>query len=121
YALFFLVVFAFAWTLRRPLWLHKALILAFSYLFYGYWDWRFLPLLAGISLYAALIGQALQRWQSPRARAWLVRAGVVGCLAVLGFFKYRGFAVVQAAQLMARLGVAWSPKLPEIALPIGVS
>ena len=121
YAIFFLLVFAFAWTLRRPLWLHKGLLLGASYVFYGYWDWRFVPLLFGISLFAALIAKALQRTQAARGRGWLVGLGVACCLGVLGFFKYRGFVVVQAAQLLARAHIAWSPRLPEVALPVGIS
>jgi len=121
YALFFLLVFAIAWTLRRPLWLHKALLLGASYLFYGYWDWRFVPLLAGISLYAALIGKALQRVEAPRTRRILIALGVTGCLGTLGFFKYRGFALVQLSTAAAKLGFDWAPHIPEVALPVGIS
>ena len=121
YALFFLVVFAIAWTLRRPLWLHKALLLTASYLFYGYWNWRFVPLLAGISLFSAGVAKQLQRTNAQGRRKILIASGVTACLVVLGFFKYRGFAVVQLAQLLAREGIAWSPKVPEVALPVGIS
>jgi alginate O-acetyltransferase complex protein AlgI len=121
YVIFFLVIFTIAWTLRRPLWLHKVLLLGASYVFYGYWDWRFVPLLAGISLFAAVIALLLQRTDQARIRKLLIGFGVAACLVTLGFFKYRGFAMVQLAQGLARLGVAWSPRVPEVALPVGIS
>src|SRR6185295_838248 len=92
YALFFLVVFALAWAFRRPLALHKLLLLTASYVFYGLWDWRFLPLLAGISLLSAVVARALQRpLGAASKKAWL-STGITLALSTLGFFKYRGFA-----------------------------
>ncbi len=121
YALFFAVVFALAWAFRRPLALHKALLLGASYFFYGFWDWRFLPLLVGISLLAALVARAVQGAETTRAKKGWVALGVTVALSTLGFFKYRGFAVATTVGLLARLGVSWSPRMPELALPVGVS
>jgi D-alanyl-lipoteichoic acid acyltransferase DltB (MBOAT superfamily) len=121
YALFFLVVFALAWESRRPLWQHKTLLLAASYFFYGFWDWRFLPLLVGISLLAACVSRWVQAASSERARKSWLTLGVVLALGTLGFFKYRGFAAQVLVQALSHLGVGWSPKLPELALPVGVS
>ena len=42
FALFFLVVFSLGWALRRQTLLWKIVMLAASWFFYGYWDWRFL-------------------------------------------------------------------------------
>jgi D-alanyl-lipoteichoic acid acyltransferase DltB (MBOAT superfamily) len=121
YALFFAVVFALAWVFRRPLWLHKTLLLGASYFFYGFWDWRFLPLLVGLSLLAAAVARAIQASGSTRVRKLELAAGVTLALGTLGFFKYRGFAATLAVELLARVGVAWTPRLPELALPVGVS
>ncbi|MEO1077706.1 MAG: MBOAT family protein, partial [Bacteroidota bacterium] len=43
FALFLPLVFGLYWGLqRRPLWAQNTLLLASSYVFYGWWDWRFL-------------------------------------------------------------------------------
>jgi hypothetical protein len=88
YALFFLVVFAAAWAARRALKAHKALLLGASYFFYGFWDWRFLPLLAGISLVAAVVGRRLQVERRPGVRKAFLATGVALALSALAVFKY---------------------------------
>ena len=119
YGIFFLLVFVASWALGRRHRVHKGLLLAVSYGFYGFWDWRFLPLLAGVSLLAAFAGRALQTERRPRARKAILAAGVTLALATLGFFKYAGFA---AAVLVDLFGAPRGPlTLPEIALPVGIS
>ncbi len=140
YGLFFLVVFTGAWALRRFHSAHKLLLLLASYFFYGYWDWRFVPLLAGISfigwLSAALmpsphrsgldfrsptIGNPTQLGGGARRRLSLV-LGITLCLGTLATFKYLGFATQIALEAMHRLGIdPGQPRLPEFALPVGVS
>lgn len=122
YALFFLVVFAAAWASRRSLCLHKALLLLASYFFYGYWDWRFLPLLVGISLVAAVVGRRLQVEARPAVRKAFLATGVTLALSGLAVFKYLGFASAAVVQLLDLLGLRHTPvAIPEIALPVGVS
>jgi D-alanyl-lipoteichoic acid acyltransferase DltB (MBOAT superfamily) len=119
YGLFFLLVFAASWALASRHRAHKALLLAASWFFYGFWDWRYLPLLAGISLLAAGVGRALQVVRAPGLRRALLAGGVAVSLGVLGFFKYAGFA---AALVVELLGAPRGPvALPELALPVGIS
>ncbi len=64
---------------------YEAFMLLASYAFYGFWNWTYLPLLFGISVFAAVIARRIQRSYSPRARkTWLV-VGVTGCLAILAY------------------------------------
>lgn len=59
YAIFLPIVFVIYWVLRKNFkWQNIALLLA-SYLFYAYWDWRFLGLLIGMSLIAFVCGKAI--------------------------------------------------------------
>src|SRR5215469_1687058 len=91
YGLFFLAVLAIAWSLYRLPRAHKGFLLLASYVFYGFWDWTYLPLLIGISLFSAVGAQRIQRSSSAGARkGWLI-AGVAVCLAALAFFKYASF------------------------------
>jgi D-alanyl-lipoteichoic acid acyltransferase DltB (MBOAT superfamily) len=87
FALFFVVVFAAAWGLRGHNEARKGLLLAASYFFYGYWDWRFLFLLAASSAFNYGAGLAIARTGSQTRRKWLTGAAVAFNLVCLGFFK----------------------------------
>ena len=95
------------------------LLLASCY-FYGSWDVRFLALLLASVLVDFSVGLALARAQGPRRRLVLA-ISLAFNLGVLGFFKYAGFFVESAAELLARLG--WSVPTPalDIVLPVGIS
>jgi D-alanyl-lipoteichoic acid acyltransferase DltB (MBOAT superfamily) len=122
YAIFFIAVFGAAWGLRRRLRAHKTVLLAASYAFYAFWNWRFLPLLIGISLLAAAVSRALQAIEDPRARKALLCLGVGLTLATLVVFKYLAFLSTGAFNLLEALRLhPPTLKLPEIPLPVGIS
>lgn len=122
FALFFLCAFAGAWALSGTLWAHKAFLLVGSWLFYGFWDWRFLPVLIGLSLEAALVALALQIPASERVRGWILGVGVSAALSTLMLFKYLVFCTSIALAGFEALGFAVSTsRLPEVALPVGIS
>jgi D-alanyl-lipoteichoic acid acyltransferase DltB (MBOAT superfamily) len=121
YALFFITVLSIAWSLYRLPGVHKGFLLLASYAFYGFWNWTFLPLLIGISVFTAVVARLIQRSTSPGARkAWLV-AGVSVCLATLAYFKYTSFLLTNLFALWGRL--APPPRIPTTSplLPLGIS
>ncbi len=105
------VLGAYYWLGARPA-ARQAVLVAASLVFYGWWDLRFVPLLAGLTLANWLVVRAYAR----RRRPWWLLAGVAGNLAVLGVCKYADFA---AATLSAMVGVAHRPW--GIILPLGIS
>jgi alginate O-acetyltransferase complex protein AlgI len=118
--LFFLVVLALYHALR-----HRAqnrLLLIASYFFYGSWDWRFLGLIVISTIvdYFVALGLA-QSEVGSRRRRLLVTVSLCTNLGLLGAFKYFGFFVDSAADLLGALGL--NPNLPslEIILPVGIS
>ncbi len=117
---FFLVVFAVHWCLRghrqRKLWL-----LACSYAFYAAWDWRFLSLILTSTVvdYAAGLGIARAATQR-RRRGWLM-VSLCSNLGLLGTFKYLGFLVDSAVDLLEMLGLHASRPSLSIILPVGIS
>ncbi len=115
---FFLIVFAAHWTLRRNTG-RKAWLLLASNVFYGAWDWRFLSLLWASTLLDYVVGLGLVR---PRARrkAWLA-ASLIGQLGLLGFFKYFGFFLDSAVELLTLLGLHPHRSTLAIVLPVGIS
>src|SRR5690606_34663256 len=121
FGLFFVGVFVVSWMLRDTLDLHKAFLLAVSYFFYGYWDWRFLSLLFFSTTINYVAGRLLISFNEDRHRKWVVGIAVALNLVVLGFFKYYGFFVVSLSNLLMSIG--WERDLPllDIILPIGIS
>jgi D-alanyl-lipoteichoic acid acyltransferase DltB (MBOAT superfamily) len=117
FLVFFPLVLALYYVLGRRG--QNLLLLLASYLFYGWWDWRFCSLLALSTLIDFFCGLAMDRWPD-RKRVWLAVSVVAG-LGILGFFKYFNFFVDTAALALSTLGV--EPHLPvlRIVLPVGIS
>jgi D-alanyl-lipoteichoic acid acyltransferase DltB (MBOAT superfamily) len=121
YAFFFLAVLALAWPLAGRLTTHKLFLLAVSYVFYGLWSWRYVPLLMAVSLFSGAMAQAMQRTENPRVRKALLVAGAVVCLAVLAYYKYLGFFMLSAVSAWRLVGRAPVWNLPAPFLPLGIS
>ncbi|MEX2256102.1 MAG: MBOAT family protein [Acidimicrobiia bacterium] len=121
FAIFFMIVLPVSWLLmpRRRRW--KLFMIAASYFFYGYWDWRFCFLLAGSTLANQLFARLIHDSTDDRVRRrWLVVA-IVTNLAVLGLFKYYDFFVTNATNTLRDIGLDLSPTLLSVVLPIGIS
>ena len=121
FALFFVVVLGVSWKLNdRPTdW--KLFVLGASYVFYGWADWRFCFLLAGSTVGNWVLAQAVFRARNDANRKRWMLCAVGLNLIVLGFFKYYGFFVESALTVLEPLGLAATPMLIKVALPIGVS
>ena len=119
---FFAVVWAAAAATRRWPTARKLLILAASAFFYGYWDARFLVLLGGSTVIDWLCGLGFARTESDRARRGILIVSLVANLGTLAFFKYFGFFVDSAKELLSGFGVggSWGPTM-EVVLPVGIS
>lgn len=121
FMIFLPLVFLGYWFVFRRLWLQNLFVVAASYLFYGWWDWRFLILIAFTSLWAWLFG-LMERGDAPTAGSrWRLALSCVINLGILAIFKYYDFFVGSAASLLESLG--WHPNLPmlKIVLPVGIS
>ena len=121
FGLFFTLVMVVAWSLHRFNRLHKHFLLLASYVFYGFWNWSYLPLLFGISLFSGFTAQRIQASSSPNGRrTWLI-SGVVVCLAALVYYKYTSFFFTVGLDLWARVARPPSVRIPSPLLPLGVS
>jgi alginate O-acetyltransferase complex protein AlgI len=126
FAVFFLVVFTGSWLLRphRVAW--RLFILASSIYFYGYWNWRLVPLLLGTVVVNWAFGLAVHAGlapdgsKTPRSRA-LVAVAVAIDLGVLGYFKYAEFFAGSVASRLQSLGIHVANPTLSIILPIGIS
>lgn len=121
FAVFFFVVFTASWLLIDRANGRKLLLLAASYVFYGWWDWRFLALLAGSSLLNYAAGLAVSRLNSDSAKRWVVGLAVVANLGVLAFFKYFDFFLANLTPMLESVGLERDALFLEIILPVGIS
>jgi len=121
FALFFLVVFSLTWALRGRHTLRLAVLTAASYLFYGFWDWRFCALLFASSAGNWLFGRLI--FAAPdQARRRLLLAGALALnLGVLAFFKYFNFFIGSMNDLLLTLGIGRDLPFLAVLLPVGIS
>ena len=92
-----------------------------SYLFYAWWDWRFLPLMIASTTVDYIAGQHIAGSEEPRTRKlWLV-CSLSFNLTVLGFFKYYGFFARSVNAVAEQAGVIGFAPVLNIILPIGIS
>lgn len=121
FGVFFLIVFAASWELRRdPNW-RKLFLVGASYFFYGWWDWRFVGLLILSSFINFTAGWMLDRLRRPSMRKSVVAAAVGLNLGILGFFKYYGFFLESFARLLETFGFARDLPFMQVILPVGIS
>ncbi|MDB5692292.1 MAG: hypothetical protein JWO81_1355 [Alphaproteobacteria bacterium] len=122
FGIFFLLLYAGAWLLRGSNEWRKILLLVASWIFYGWWDTRFVLLL----IVSGLLNWGIARLilaadGAPRLRkAWL-GLGVAANLAILGFFKYYGFFMVQLEEMLHLLGWQRDLAIMQVVLPVGIS
>jgi alginate O-acetyltransferase complex protein AlgI len=121
FAIFFVLVFTGHWLLNHLSQPWKFLMIGASYVFYAWWDWRFVLLLVGVSLLAQAGAIAVARTRSPRARLVVNGIAVALLLVPLAFFKYYGFFAVNVTNTLASLGMESSIPLIQVVLPVGIS
>ena len=124
YLWFLPLVFTLYWFVFKPLRWQNLLVVVASYVFYGWWDWRFLLLIAFTTLcsYGSGLWIEKERKRGQKRRAyWICTANVTINLVILGIFKYLGFFAESAAALASLIG--WNLDTPtlDILLPVGIS
>lgn len=119
FGFFFLAFFAIYWHIRDNVKGQNLLILAASYFFYGWWDWRFLGLIAFSSLTDYLVGIKLEEDEKHKKR-WLYLSLAVN-LGLLCVFKYFNFFVDSFIDLFTLFNYEIPRRTLNIILPVGIS
>ena len=121
FAIFFGIVFVGNWLLAPFPKRWRVFILVASYVFYGWWDWRFVFLLAVSTMCTIAGGRLVHRARSEVARrAWMI-AAVAAELGLLGWFKYAGWLSVNLDNVLHHLGAGDPIPLIQVTLPVGIS
>ncbi len=122
FAIFLPIVFLLYWFIfNRNIKVQNLLILISSYVFYGWWDYRFLSLILFSTLVDYIIGTFLNKQKKESYRKVLLITSVVVNLGFLGFFKYYNFFVDSFSATFSLFGKDIESSSLNIILPVGIS
>ena len=122
FLIFLIIVFVVFWkTSKYSLRWGNVVLLTGSYIFYGWWDWRFLILIIISSAIDFFIGNQIFKSKNHRNRKLLLIATISANLGMLFFFKYFNFFIDSFKTLFAPFAATDQWNTLNIILPVGIS
>lgn len=122
FLIFLPIVFFLYWYIFKSLKYQNLFIVIVSYIFYGWWDWRFLILIALTTLLSYISGLCIEYYESNRKKQKLICTfNIIINLLILGVFKYYNFFVSNLVLLLNGLGLNINFNTLDIILPVGIS
>ena len=122
FAVFLPIIFILYWFIfNKNIKLQNLLIVCASYLFYGWWDWKFLSLIFFSTLIDYFIGRKLFTEEKTTNRKILLWSSIVINLGFLGFFKYYNFFIENFITAFTFFGCNINANSLNIILPVGIS
>ena len=122
FAVFLPLVFTIYWLIpKAEIRLQNSLLLVASYIFYGWWDWRFLLLILISSSVDFLVGLAMRKQRDKLKRKLLLGVSISVNLGLLGFFKYFNFFAESFATAFTFFNIPFEASRLDIVLPVGIS
>ncbi len=122
FAIFLPLVFILYWfVINKNLKLQNFLIVVSSYVFYGWWDWRFLFLILFSTMVDFSVGILLKNQNNQTKRKLLLWTSVLVNLGFLGFFKYYNFFLDNFIDAFSFFGMQIKANSLNIILPVGIS
>jgi alginate O-acetyltransferase complex protein AlgI len=115
FAVFFAIVLPVSWLLMRRQTVWRVFIVAASYVFYGWWDWRFVFLLVASTIVNHVVAVAIYHTRPVARRKLLLSVALAFDLGLLGYFKYANFFL---STIDNATGATW---LVNATLPVGIS
>jgi D-alanyl-lipoteichoic acid acyltransferase DltB (MBOAT superfamily) len=122
YAYFLPIVFIVFWFfLKNNLKLQNIFLLAGSYFFYGFWDYRFLFLLVFSTLLDYFSGIKMENSKDPKVRKTWFLISIIVNLGFLGVFKYYNFFIFSFSTFLENFGLKVNAYTINVILPVGIS
>lgn len=122
FLVFLPIVFLLYWFVFKPLKWQNLFVVVVSYIFYGWWDWRFLILMGFTTLCSFLSGLFLERYEGCRSKQkWISVSNITLNLLILCIFKYCNFFGENLALLCQSVGWEIDWVTLDILLPVGIS
>lgn len=121
FILFFVLVYFLYWSaFRNHLKVQNSLLLVAGYVFYSFWNWRFLALLIASTVIDYGFGKLIFKVEKRRRRLFLW-ISIANNLGILAFFKYYNFFAGSAVDFLSLFHLSVDPWLLNIVLPVGIS
>ncbi|AUC22341.1 membrane-bound O-acyltransferase family protein [Polaribacter sejongensis] len=121
FLLFLPAVFFLYWLILKKIELQNGLILIASYVFYGWWDWRFLSLILLSTIVDYTLALRLKKNKNNLQRKYLLWTSIIFNIGLLGYFKYYNFFIDNWIQLWATFDIKMHESSLNIILPVGIS
>ncbi|MBC6997993.1 MBOAT family protein [Cytophaga sp. FL35] len=122
FAIFIPIVFFLYWfVFNKNIKFQNLLIVIASYIFYGWWDWRFLSLIAFSTIVDFSVGIGLSKSEKKLNRKILLWTSIIVNLGFLGYFKYYNFFVDNFITAFSFFGYRPNLNSLNILLPVGIS
>lgn len=121
YAIFLSLCFFIVWSIGDNNNLRKIFLIGASWVFYAYWDARFVILLFLNGLVNWHIGDQITNSQNEKSKKNWLKLGIIFNLSILGFFKYFEFFTSQALDILNKFGFARDFDVIKIILPVAIS
>lgn len=122
YIVFLPLVFVVYWFIwRDSIKLQNVFILIVSYVFYGYWDWRFLILIFMATLVDYIVAIEIDKHETKRKKELLLGISIFFNLGMLFYFKYYNFFIESFSRLLTSIGLPSSEYSLQVILPVGIS
>lgn len=121
FLLFLPIVFLLYWFVFKSRYWQNLLVVIASYIFYGWWDWRFLFLIALTSFCSYYSGILIERKQESGGGKFYAAANIILNLSILGLFKYFNFFMENFEAFFQSLGYQMDKVTLNVILPVGIS
>lgn len=121
FLIFITLFFCFYWLVLKKKEHQNILIFIASYVFYGWWDWRFLALIFLSTVLDFYIGKKIFRSENRKKRKQLLALSIFFNIGMLMFFKYFNFFIDSWVTLFNFFGLKSNVSSLNIILPVGIS
>jgi len=121
FAIFMPIVFLIYWTFLKTVKKQNYFLLLVSYIFYGWWDWRYLSLVLLCSITNYLAGLLMTKTNEQKKRKIILIICCAICFGVLGIFKYYNFFVNSFVDAFSFFGIKLQAYTLKFILPVGIS
>jgi len=121
FAIFFPLFFVIYWIVAKKLTVRNIFILLASYLFYGWWDWRFLSLIVISSLVDFVVGNRMYKTDKLSTKKQLLAVSLLVNMGFLVYFKYANFFIDSFISSFRLFGGSLDSFSLNVILPVGIS